>query len=143
METTQESQQSQKILDVLPEEVRNHPVMSRFADKGPEDLAKSYIELTRWQSGAVKIPTKDSPKEDWDALPEKFAKNGVHLAPVPDWEDEDQVAAFRKAIGVPDDPGEYDPDELPEDAQGRPCCQHHPGHERDHRLHPFCLDKVE
>ncbi len=111
----------ENLLDLLSEDNRNHPVMARFSEKTPDDLAKSYIELNRLQSGSVKIPTKDSPKEDWEALPEKFAKNGVHLTPVPDWEDEAQVAAFRKAIGVPEKPEEYEVgiEDLEDDAAER------------------------
>ena len=108
-----------KLHDALPEDIRNHPTMVKFDGKSAADLAQSYIELERWKSGAVKLPTEDSPKEDWEALPEKFAKHGVHLTPVPDFDNEDQVAAFQKAIGVPEDINEYEVDELPDDAAER------------------------
>lgn len=100
----------------LTEEQRAHPALAKFQGKSVSDLFKSYTELDAWRGGAVKLPTEDSPKEEWDKLGETFQKRGLNVVPVPDWDDEAQVSAFAKAIGAPE---EYDAGDLDEEAAKR------------------------
>jgi hypothetical protein len=71
-ETAQGNSEPSTWRDNLPEPLKASKTLEKF--KSEQDLAKSYIELeTRFRSGAIPVPEKDAPPEEWDKF---YAKTG-------------------------------------------------------------------
>lgn len=90
----------------LPEELRDAPSLRDIKDI--TNLAKSYVETKKMTGNSVRLPGEDSGPEVWENVASQFKKHGINMAPVPtDWDDEEQVKAFRSLVGVPEDPEQY------------------------------------
>lgn len=73
--------------DRLPDGLKSEKTLERFKDEA--SLAQSYLEIKKWQDGAIKIPGKDAKPEE--------------------------IAAYREKLGIPKTAAEYKI-EVPADA---------------------------
>lgn len=68
----------------LPPDLKTHKALEKFKGKSPADLFRSYVELET-----------------------AYGKRADGMVKIPDPAKADEVAAFRKAIGVPESPDGY------------------------------------
>ncbi len=70
------------------------------------DALKALVDTKRMASGMIKIPGENAGEDDIKAFTEKLTQvPGVYR--IPDKDDADGLAAFRKQLGVPDDTDGY------------------------------------
>lgn len=77
-----------------------------------QTLAKNYIETKSMVGNALFVPTEDASDEQRQTFISKVLEKAPDLMPKPNLEDEDARASFFKALGVPEDPANYEGVEL-------------------------------
>jgi len=88
--------------DALPEGLKHDKTLREFKD--PATLGQSYIELKKWQSGAIRVPGADAKPEEWAPVFEKLGKpktpEGYHTDAIkgfPGADSPERAGLYRKA----------------------------------------------
>ncbi len=97
----------------LPPELQNSPSLQDVPDVAT--LVKNYESTKAMVGNSLRIPTEEAGAEDVAAFREKVLQGDHGLMVKPDTDNPESMQAFYKAIGRPDDAGDYT---LPEGVNG-------------------------
>jgi hypothetical protein len=124
----------EEILEVIPEEYRDHKSLEDFKDVG--ELAKSFVETKALVGNSIRIPSADAGPEAQQEFWQKLIDRDDRLMLKPDFTVEEQSQEFFRTLGQPEEPSGYEnPEELslPEDVEA----------EMREILHPIGLTKIQ
>lgn len=99
----EEMHSENRLIDKLPEELRNEPALKDFKDEAA--LAKSYLHQSKLIGASVRIPNENSSSEDIQNFINKVTTQRPELVKVPNTDEEFKV--FKSKIGVPEKIEDY------------------------------------